>query len=65
MLLFGAFLAYAVIDRILVKRREERIPVQASGGPRNDMIAVASGLALYLAFVFGLHEWLIGVPVVG
>ena len=64
MLLFGGFLAYAVVDRILVKRREERMPVQAPGGPRNDMIAVASGLALYLALVFGLHEWLIGVPVI-
>ncbi len=65
MLLFGGFLAYAVIDRILVKRREERIPGQAPSGPRNDLMAVGIGLALYLAFAFGLHEWLIGVPVIG
>lgn len=63
MLLFGGFLAYAVADRILVKRRGERMPVQAEGRTHNDMIAVVAGLALYFAFVFGLHEWLIGVPV--
>jgi hypothetical protein len=30
----------------------------------NDVIAVG-GLALYAAFVLGLHAWLIGIPVPG
>lgn len=63
MLLFGAFLVYAVIDRILLKRREESIPGQAAAGGRNDVIAIGAGLALYAVIVFGLHEWVIGVPV--
>lgn len=63
MLLFGGFLAWAVADRILVKRRGERVPVQAEGRTHNDITAVVAGLALYFAFVFALHEWLIGVPV--
>jgi uncharacterized membrane protein len=60
-LLFGAFLAWAVADRISLKRRTPRsVPhVPASGA--NDAIAVVAGLALYVAFVLWLHAWLIGV----
>lgn len=62
-LLFGGFLAYAVVDRILIKQRGEFAALEVSAGARNDLIAVISGIALYAAFIFGLHEWLIGVPV--
>jgi uncharacterized membrane protein len=65
-LLFGAFLAWAVADLISLKRRPPRpLPVTAPTSPWNDAIAVAAGLAVYGAFVGGLHRWLIGVPVVG
>ena len=60
-LLFGAFLAWAVADRISLKRR---IPRPVDGAPPskwNDWIAVIGGLALYVAFVLWLHLWLIGV----
>ena len=63
--LFGAFLAWAVGDRISLKRRE---PVPVPGAPAsrwNDLIAVVAGLGLYLAFVFGAHRWLIGVSPMG
>lgn len=66
-LLFGSFLAWAVILRISLKRREragERVlPVFKSG--INDVFAVVIGLVAYVLFVWKLHEWLIGVaPVV-
>lgn len=64
MLLFGAFLAYAVVDRIKQKGKEERVPASAAPGRYNDLIAVVVGLALYLAIAFFLHEWVIGVPVI-
>jgi uncharacterized membrane protein len=60
-ILFGAFLAWAVVDRISLKRRT---PIPVPGAPPskfNDAIAIILGLALYVAFVFGLHTWLIGV----
>ena len=61
LILFLAFLAWAVLDRISVKRRGEPDPV---GGPvTNDIIAVVAGLAVWLLFIWKLHEWLIGVPV--
>ena len=67
MILFGSFLAYAVVDRISVKRRAATEPAQAAaGGLVGDGIAVVGGLALYAAMAFFLHEWLIGVaPVPG
>ncbi|HEY5818410.1 MAG TPA: NnrU family protein [Mesorhizobium sp.] len=61
--LFGAILAWAVWDRIAVGRRGERAP--APGPAKWDFIAVASGLVLYLLFIWKLHEWLIGVQPIG
>ena len=62
-LLFGSFLIWAVADRISVMRRAQR-PVPGPPPSRyNDLIAVVVGLALYAAFLFGMHQWLIGVSV--
>jgi len=63
--LFGAFLAWAVADRISMKRR---LPHPVPGAPPskwNDLIAIIGGLALYIAFSFWLHTWLIGVSPIG
>lgn len=63
-LLFGSFLAYAVIDRISLKRR----PASDTGGApaiqlgaAGDVVALVGGLALYGLFVWKLHLWLFGV----
>jgi uncharacterized membrane protein len=63
-ILFGSFLAYAVVDRILVKRRggaELVLAVSEAKARRNDLISLGAGLALYVAFLFWLHPLLIGV----
>lgn len=61
-LLFGSVLAWAVYDRISLKRRSDpgapNIPL---GGARNDVIAIVVGTLLYVAFGF-LHPYIIGVP---
>lgn len=62
--LFGAFLAWAVADRISLKRRSPRPNPALPRAGWNDTAAVLGGLALYLAFVFWLHRVLIGMPVV-
>lgn len=62
-LLFGSFLAFAVIDRISLKRR-------ALGGEitltdtarRNELIAILGGLLVYAVFVWAGHDWVTGVP---
>ena len=63
-LLFGAFLAWAVVDRISVKRRAPADTHQAPAAPprpANDAIALVAGLALYGLFIAGGHRWLTGV----
>lgn len=61
-LLFGAFLVWAVLDRISMKHRTQRPLPSVPPSPANDLVAVAGGLALYVAFVLWLHGWLIGIP---
>ena len=64
-LLFGSFLAWAVADRISVKRHP-RAPVPgAPERPANDLIALLAGLALYGLFLAGGHAWLVGVSPLG
>jgi uncharacterized membrane protein len=61
-LLFGGFLVWAVFDFRSSRRRDRAAgTVRVAGPPRNDVIAVAAGLAIWGAFVWFLHEWLIGV----
>jgi uncharacterized membrane protein len=66
-LLFGSFLAWAVMARISVKRRDVAAqhggPAAPPSGLRNDGLAVVIGTAVYLAFVVWLHPLLIGVNV--
>ncbi|MEA1051367.1 NnrU family protein [Lamprobacter modestohalophilus] len=65
LLLFGGFLAWAVADRISVKRRAP-VPVPAAPAGRfNDWIALGAGLALYVLFLLWAHKALFGVAPIG
>ena len=61
--LFASILAWAVYDRITLKRRTDPgappIPVR---GWLNDAIAVVVGTLLYLALGFWFHPYVVGVP---
>ncbi len=62
LILFGAFLVWAVLDRIAVKKRP--VPRAIPGAPPstlNDAIVLGGGLALYVLFLVWAHQWLIGV----
>jgi uncharacterized membrane protein len=61
-LLFGAFLAWAIADRISMKYRPVRAIRAAPPSKLNDLIVVPAGLAIYAAFVLWLHARWIGVP---
>ena len=63
-LLFGSFLAWAVADRISLKRRTPHPVPNTPPGRFNDAMAVVIGLGLYAAFVFWLHARLIGAAVI-
>jgi uncharacterized membrane protein len=64
-MLFGSFLAWAVVDRISLKRRAPRPIPQIPDTPINDLLATVLGLLLYGFFLYRLHPVLIGVPVIG
>jgi len=63
LLLFLAFLGWAVADRISFRRREAagKVKPVAPGPMSNDVIAIAISLVVYVLFVWKLHYWLIGV----
>jgi len=61
LLLFGSFLAWAVADRMSMKRRPVRAVPGAPPAKMNDVIAVVGGLALYAIFAGWLHVRWIGV----
>lgn len=61
MILFGSFLAWAVYDRISVKKRGDMGPPAAPFGG-GDWIALGAGTAAWLLF-FTFHNALIGVRV--
>jgi uncharacterized membrane protein len=60
--LFGAFLAWAIADFIASRRRDRAAGTRHAVGPvSKDVLAVAIGVVAWAAFAFALHGWLIGV----
>jgi uncharacterized membrane protein len=64
MLLFGSFLAWAVFDRIAVKKRGDLGAPRIASFTRADAIALGAGTLAYAAMIF-LHPVLIGVAAFG
>jgi uncharacterized membrane protein len=64
-LLFGSFLAWAVADRISLKRRVAPTVYGAPPSQVNDAIVIIAGIGLYLLFMFWLHKLLMGVAPIG
>lgn len=64
LVLFGAFLAWGVVDRISVKKRERAgliAPAAFEARWRDDAVALTLGVTVYVLFVWKLHLWLMGV----
>jgi uncharacterized membrane protein len=60
--LFGAFLAWAVLDYRAARRRDRAAGTTYPAGPvTRDVIAIIVGLVGWAAFAFYLHALLIGV----
>ena len=60
--LFGAFLVWAIADFVVSRRRDRAAGViYPAGSLTGDVIAVVVGLIIWAAFAFWLHTLLIGV----
>jgi len=60
--LFGAFLLWAVV-LFIVSRRRDRMAgtVYPAGSIKGDVLTVVIGVVVWIVFAFWLHLWLIGV----
>lgn len=63
-ILFGSFLAWAVYDRISVKRRGDMGAPRLAGFTRADAVTLVVGTVAWIVMM-ALHPYLIGVAVVG
>jgi len=64
--LFGAFLAWAVLGFRAARRRDRASGTSAEAGTwANTAIVLVIGVAAWMVFARYLHPWLIGVAVVG
>ncbi|MEF0938585.1 NnrU family protein [Rhizobium sp. BR 362] len=63
MLLFAAFLAWGVIVRISLKRRERagEISPRPFVSAKYDLYAIIIGIVVWGLIIWKLHEWIIGV----
>ena len=60
--LFGAFLVWAVVDYAASRRRDRANGVRYVAGPvSRDVTALVAGIVGWAVFAFALHGWLIGV----
>lgn len=65
-LLFGAFLVWALLD-FAAARRRDRVEgiVYPNGTLSRDVIPVVVGVIAWIAFVFFIHGWMTGVKPLG
>jgi uncharacterized membrane protein len=64
-LLFGSFMAWAIVDFLSARRRDRASGVVRNGGAVPTVVAVVLGVVLWAAFAFWLHRVLIGVAPFG
>jgi len=64
--LFGAFLVWAVVDYVAARRRDRAAGTVYPAGPlTRDLLAVGAGLVAWALFAFWLHRVLIGMAPFG
>ena len=65
LILFGSFLLWAVLDFRSARKRPIHIPEKAVISTKATITVVVTGIVLWAAFIFGLHQYLIGVSPLG
>ena len=65
LILFGSFLLWAVLDFRSARKRPILIPEKVVISTKATVIVIVSGIVIWAAFIFGLHQYLIGVSPLG
>jgi uncharacterized membrane protein len=64
--LFGSFLAWAVVNFIAARKRDRMSGVTyAPGSLRGTALTVVVGVSAWAVFAFWLHGWMIGIRPIG
>ena len=65
LILFGSFLLWAVLDFRSARKRPIHMPEKAVISIKATITVVVTGIVVWAAFIFGLHQYLIGVSPLG
>jgi uncharacterized membrane protein len=65
LILFGSFLLWAVLDFRSARKRPIHMPEKAVISTKATITLVVTGIVIWAAFIFGLHQYLIGVSPLG
>ena len=65
LILFGSFLLWAVLDFRSARKRPILMPEKVVISTKATVIVIVSGIVIWAAFIFGLHQYLIGVSPLG
>jgi uncharacterized membrane protein len=65
LMLFGSFLLWAVLDFRSARKRPILMPEKAVVSTKATIIVIVSGVLVWAALIFGLHQYLIGVSPLG
>jgi uncharacterized membrane protein len=65
LILFGSFLLWAVLDFRSARKRPIHMPEKAVISTKATITVVITGVVIWAAFIFGLHQYLIGVSPLG
>jgi len=65
LILFGSFLLWAVLDFRSARKRPIHMPEKVIVSTKATIVVIVSGVVIWAAFIFGLHQYLIGVSPLG
>ena len=65
LILFGSFLLWAVLDFRSARKRPILMPEKVIVSTKATIVVIVSGVVIRAAFIYGLHQYLIGVSPLG
>jgi uncharacterized membrane protein len=65
LILFGSFLLWAVLDFRSARKRPIHMPEKVVVSTKATIIVIVTGIVVWALFIFGLHQYLIGVSPLG
>jgi uncharacterized membrane protein len=65
LILFGSFLLWAVLNFRSARKRPIHMPEKVVISTKATITVVVTGIVIWAAFIFGLHQYLIGVSPLG